>query len=468
MDLIRGFAEYIDEKNLVKSGDSILLGVSGGPDSLAMLDLFSRIKNKLKLKLVVFHLNHKFRREAGQEATFVSRTAERYQLKAIIEEYDVPGYIEEKGLSPEEAAREIRFQLLFKWAGKLKINKIALAHNRDDLVETIFLNLVRGTGLKGLTGIDPLTEINNLEIIHPLLDISRKDIEKYCHIRGLQPRYDPTNEETLYTRNKIRHKVIPYLEKEINPGLKEVIARMAEIIREEDCFLRELAKRNLEEVLIEKRGNKIVLSLSGLKEIPRVIRRRIFRMVISTLKGDHVDLYSYHYQAIDDLILTGSTGKMIDLKDNLKVKRLYDQLIFDQNGFTEGYAEFNFKLTVPGEVNLPGDRVLKAETSPYFTGWRKLALKPEICLCDADKVKPPLTVRNRRPGDRFTPLGMKGVKKLKDFFIDEKIPERERNRIPLVLDSTGKIIWIAGLRIDDRFKVTDKTERFLKLHLKGD
>lgn len=468
MELINEFTDYIINNNLIEKKDSLLLGVSGGPDSLTMLDLFCRIKEQFAFELIVFHLNHKFRSEASEEASFVAKTAQEYQLKSVIEEFDVPAYIEEKGLSSEEGAREIRFKFLLKWANSLGLKKIALAHNRDDLVETVFLNLVRGTGLKGLSGIAPVTRLDKIEIIHPLLIFSREDIEQYCIIRGLKPVHDATNKETVYTRNKIRHRVIPYLEREINSGVKETIARMAVNIREEDAFLNQLADENLDNILLEKGDKEVVLSLSLLKKVPVVLRKRIFRSLVSMIKGNDLDLYSYHLNMLEDLVLRGSTGKMITLKGNLRVKRAYDKLIFRLNDSEDDNISFSQQLSVPGKIELPGRKIIETEILPFFPDWRKRAVKKEVCLCDADQVELPLTVRNREPGDRFIPLGMTGEKKLKDFFIDEKIPQTERNHTPLILDKRGRIIWLAGLRMDERFKITSNTNTILKLYFKAE
>ncbi len=470
MELINKFKTYIKSKSLIEADDSILLGVSGGPDSLTMLDLFDRIRHNFNLEIVVFHLNHKFRNEAEEEAEFVAEFCSKLRIKAIIEEFDVPSLVEDEGLSPEEAARQVRFDRMKKQADNLNIKKIALAHNKNDLVETIFLHIFRGTGLKGLSGIDPVNEVSGFKFIHPLLNIYRQEIEDYCQYRGLKPRHDPTNEKTIYTRNKIRHDIIPYIEREINPGLKNVMYQMSNIVREENEFLDQQADKELKEIVIKQKKFKIVLSLSGLKEISAVLRRRIIQKVIYRLKEENVDLYYEHFKAVEVLIFDGTTGKKLDLPDNIKVKRVYDRIIFQRGEFSRALNNYSLELEVPGSVELPDNRKLIAECGKKESDWQLQARKEKICFCDAVKVNLPLKVRNRRDGDRFCPLGMEGLKKIKDFFIDEKIPRVKRDSIPIIIDNEGKIIWIAGMRIDDRFKVTAKTENIIKLILieKGD
>lgn len=464
MALLERFKEYLIKENLIEKGDSILLAVSGGPDSLAMLDLFCRIKDEYNLNLLVFHLNHMFRQEAFAEALFVKDVAENYGLQVILEEFNVPEYIASHGYSPEEGARKARFYFLQKWASQYKIRKIGLAHNKDDLVETVFLNILRGTGLKGLAGILPLTERDGLFIIHPLLDILRLEIEDYCRKRNLNPRFDRTNEELIYTRNKLRNKIIPELEKEINPGLKGVVYRMALNIREEEAYLNKLASEKYKEALLKRDKEKLILSLEFLAREERVIRRRIVQNAIRELKGNDLDLYAVHYEAIEDLILSSQTGKYITLPEGIELRRSYGELIFTRNSPDLAEEDIIELLEIPGEV-VWGDFLLKAEILQQSEKWREERGNKKLCFCDLKKVKGPLTIRKRRAGDSFYPFGLQGSKKVKDFFIDEKIPVTERDKIPLVLDKEGNIIWVAGYRPDGRFKVEGDTEEILRIEI---
>jgi len=216
MDIYKEFFSYLKQNYLVENGDSILLAVSGGPDSLAMFDLFCRVSDEIGLDLSVFHLNHLMRKEAKNDADFVASICKEYEIDFFLEEVDVPEYVDRKGLSPEEGARKKRFECMNRIANKHLIDKVSLGHNKDDQVETVLLNLFRGAGLKGLSGISPVSYWKGMEIIHPLLIFSREDIEKYCDFRNLSPCIDKTNKQKIYTRNKVRHSVIPAIEKEIN------------------------------------------------------------------------------------------------------------------------------------------------------------------------------------------------------------------------------------------------------------
>jgi tRNA(Ile)-lysidine synthase len=468
LDLLYEFQDYIKKESLLKFNESILLGVSGGPDSLTMLDLFSRIRNEYGLNLVVFHLNHMFREEAYDEAKFVAGVSAKYNIKSIIKTFDVPSLVSSKGLSPEEAARMVRFDIMFRLCRELNIAKVALAHNQDDLVETVLLHMFRGTALKGLSGIRPVSYIDNVFIIHPLLSMWRSKIEAYCKYRGLEPRYDRTNKETIYTRNKIRHKVIPLIEKEINPQFKGLVSRMASILRDEDAFINEIVEETYKDVIIKEEKDKVIIPLNSIQNIPGVIRQRIIQKIYYYLKGNFADFYYEHYQAIDDLIFSGTTGKMLDLPEGIKVMREYERVIFKKGEFNRRTDSFFMSLKVPGFVELLNGKKIQASVLPYNKNWQLLQRSKNICLCDFSKVETPLVVRNRKNGDRFIPLGMKNMKKIKDFFIDKKIPQRERDRIPIILDKRGIIIWIAGFRIDERIKLGKKTEKILRLEfIKG-
>ncbi|HLV09749.1 MAG TPA: tRNA lysidine(34) synthetase TilS [Halanaerobiales bacterium] len=466
MKLFQDFKNYIKQNNLFNKGETLLLGVSGGPDSLTMLDLFYRLKEEYYLKLIVFHLNHRFRAEGVLEAEFVKKQADKFGLKAVIEEYDVPAYIKEKGVSPEEGARDIRFSLMKKYACKYKLKKISLGHNRDDLVETVFLNLLRGTGLKGLTGIAPLQSYGGLKIIRPLLNIYRHEIEEYCKEKHLEPVQDPSNKENIYTRNKLRNELIPYLEREINNGIKETIARMAENIKLEDDFMSETATRQLREIRSAKSENVIVLSLEKLSNLHLALRNRVIKKAIGIIKGDYTDLYSYHYQDLNKLILRGQTGKYIELPDGIRARRSYDKFILERDSGTKGdNIPFLYKLSIPGKVSLAGKCSLSAEVYNKLSSWKEISLDPGVCVLDLRKLNLPLRIRNRKPGDCFQPLGMEGFKKLKDYFIDEKIPAGKRDKIPLVVDNDDNIVWVAGHRMDERFKVSEETNKFLILRI---
>lgn len=466
MDLIERFADFLDEKSLIKEGDRILLAVSGGPDSLTMLDLFHRLSAQRSLSILVFHLNHGFRQSADCDQKFVKKFCQKIGVNVIIKKSDVPAAAKEGGLTPEEAGRRERLKYMKQIIQKRNFDKAALAHNRDDLVETVLFNLFRGTGLRGLKGISSQSEIRGLKIIHPLLFCWREEIEKYCSFRELQPVMDPTNRESDYSRNKIRNRVIPYLEKEINPGLKKVVFNTAEIMEDIDNYLYQKQREVKDRVIAEERTDRVILDLNQLKSLHPVIRYRIIRDSIEKVKGASGDVYYEHYSAVDDLIFNLPTGKKLDLKGNIEVKKQYDSLIIVKESASVYNEKYSFKLNIPGETEVPGDKKIAVK---FFKGQDPTRMpdfgSSNICYCDFHTLSLPLVVRNRRRGDRIQLLGMEGRKKIKDFFIDHKIPVPERDLIPLIVDNEGEIIWIAGWRMNERCKVKPDSKTIIKFIL---
>ncbi|MGM0409805.1 MAG: tRNA lysidine(34) synthetase TilS [Bacillota bacterium] len=465
MNIYNLFKNYLKKNSLLKNNDKILLGVSGGPDSLTMLDLFFRLRSEMNIELAVFHLNHLFRKEAKDEAEFVKKVSNRYNIDCYVKEFDVPAYAKENSLSPEQAARNIRINSLFNRAKKIRADKIALAHNKNDLVETVLLNLFRGSSLSGLSGIEAKTKIKDFTIIHPLLEINREKIEKYCQKNNLNPRHDKSNDEKNYTRNKIRHDIIPYIEKEINPAVIDVVSRSAKIFEDENNYLEKLSVTKLEEILIEKKENKIILSLKKLKDLKEVMKRRVLFKAIYKLKDEKSDIYLKHYDEIKKLLKKSSGTKNIDLPDEIVVKRIYDQLIIQKDISEDKIKNYSFDLKLGKRTKISNSQKLKTKVLNLKNSWKKEAIKSKKCLIDYDKVTFPLVVRNRRKGDRFRPLGLNGSKKIKDFFIDEKVPKNERNKIPLVVDANGIIVWVVKFRIDERVKIDKNTTKVLELTL---
>lgn len=465
MEIYNRFKKFVKKKNLIKEGDKFLLGVSGGPDSLTMFFLFLQLSREFELDFSVFHLNHLFRKEASDEAEFVRRLCNDHDVNCFIKKFDVPFFAEEKSLSFEQAARQIRMQFLFSRAKKIKTKKIALAHNKDDLVETVFLHMIRGSALSGLTGIEPLTEIGDFQITHPLLSISRADIEAYCKEKNLKPRRDQSNQETVYTRNKIRHKIIPYIEDEINPSVKDVVARMASLIKEENDFLENLSREKLKEVLIKREKNRVILSLEKLSGISKVIKRRLLFNTIYSIKDERADIYFKHYQEIKKLFEKGATGNSIDLPGKITIKRSYKRLIIQKGERSSPIANFLVEMNIPGLSSFADGKKIISKVIFKDDNWNNRAQKRYKCLIDFKNVEFPLYIRNRREGDRFKPLGMDGYKKIKDFFIDEKVKKTKRDRIPIIVDNNGIIVWIVGFRIDDRVKVCQNTEKIIEITL---
>ena len=273
LKLLSRCKEFCQKENLVEPGDSILLAVSGGPDSLAMLDIFDRLRSEWKLEIGVFHLNHCLRDKAKSEADFVKKLCERRQIDCWIEEVEVAEIKERKGGSIEEIAREVRLALLCKYAKNNAVDSIALGHQANDRAETLIFNLLRGAGMSGLTGISPRSFHRDFPFIRPLLIFTREQLKKYCRERSLEPRIDASNFSTEYDRNKIRQELIPYLENNFNPELISVLNSTADLLRSEDNFLQKLAHEVFTQHAKKVEDHRIDLKIEPLKKIEAVLRR---------------------------------------------------------------------------------------------------------------------------------------------------------------------------------------------------
>jgi len=425
--------------------------VSGGPDSVAMLDCLLR----LGYRPVVAHLNHGLRgREADADEDFVRRLAGSLDLTIYVKRVDTEALSREKGVSIEEAGRGARYLFFWDIMGKTGCARTALAHHRDDQAETVLMRMLRGSGPEGLRGMEP---VRDGVFIRPMLYVSRQDILAYCDKRGLKYRTDATNADTGYQRNSIRHELLPRLE-QYNPKVREALCRTAEIMRNEDACMAEYGGK-LYAGMASLTDGAITLPIDKLQEVPEAMRRRILRRAVAEA-GNMRDVGYDHIESILDL-MTGP-GSAVQLPGGIRAETKGESLRIFLDEAEDPCPPYEYDLPVPGNVDIPeaGVRIMCEETAaPYFD-------ENTVCV-DGDKIQGPLRVRNRRRGDRFFPYNGPGSKKLKDFLIDEKIPRGKRDRIPLVVDDRG-ILWVAGLRTADPYKVDDTTKRLLKLSMHGE
>lgn len=464
--MVEKVLEYIKKHNMLEPGHKVVVGVSGGADSLALIHILGQITKYMPLTLYVAHVNHGLRGQAAREdADFVAAFAREWGYDFFLKEAKVAELAKEWGLSEEEAGRKVRYDFFREVLNKVGGHRIALAHHRDDQAETILHNIIRGTGLAGLSGIKPVRD----EIfIRPLLEISRKEIEDYCHKQGLKYRIDHTNEETIYTRNRIRHVVIPMIEEHFNPNFSSSLVRMGDILREEEDFLAHYTSQVFEKIAKHK-DNEVKISLSDFLTCHKAIQARLIRHGLELLKKDLVGIEQVHIEGVLSLALNSNVGAILNLPHDILASKDYDYLVLSIGKTTKGnnfvpVPEFLYELPIPGQVFIPE---LGVEISAEPMEKSTVLNKGNKCIyIDAEAVQEDkLVVRNRRNGDRFKPLGMKGTKKLKDFFIDNKIPRHKRDSIPLVVDRYN-IIWVVGHQISQDYRVTKDTKRLLRLEIK--
>ena len=315
--------ETIKKYELIQAKDKIVLGVSGGPDSISMLDILRQIREEFDFEIVVAHINHMIRKEAIQDEKYVKKYCEKNNIKCFVKRIDVIDIANNKKIGTEEAGRLVRYDFFDEVLKQTGSNKIAIAHNKNDKIETIIMHLLRGSGLSGLKGIEPIRE----NVIRPLIECERKEIEKYCDENKLEPRIDKTNFENDYTRNKIRNIVIPYIEKELNPNIIETIDRLSEVVKKEDRYLEKVASNVYEKILIKQEPGQIILELKEFNEQDEVIKSRIILYTVKKLFGSSQGIEKIHINDIIKLCNNNIGNKY--LTPNKKIKILVkDKKIF--------------------------------------------------------------------------------------------------------------------------------------------
>jgi tRNA(Ile)-lysidine synthase len=462
--LAKRVIDFIREHNLFSAGDRLVVAVSGGADSVCLLHILAQWRKELGVELHVAHLNHQLRGvESDSDADYVSALACRLDVPATIECRDVAAYRDQKGVSLEEAARDLRYSFLSDAASVVGASKVVVGHTRDDHVETVLLHLLRGAGTAGLCGLQPRSVLpygensGQIEVVRPLLALSRQETLDYCQRYNLAPRSDSSNVSPSFLRNRVRLELLHVL-RSYNPGIDKVLLRLADIAGDDISFIEKQASL-LWKKLASEEDDIIYLDMSQMVASPRAMQRQIFRRAVKELRGNLKDVEADHIEAMMDF-LSKPAGKKLCLPDGLTLSTQYGRLVL-----ASAQASIcplpplkgTFSIKIPGETDLPGWRVRASIIQELVGCDNGLAAS-----FDLNKVGRELTVRQRRPGDRFQPLGMSQAKKLQDFMVDSRIPYSWRDSVPLIC-SPEQILWVVGWRIDDRAKVTENTKDILCL-----
>jgi len=432
MDLLPQVQRTITNWQMIKSREKLLVAVSGGPDSVALLDILWRLAQKLQLELVVVHLNHALRGgTADQDQKFVEELACKLSLPFFTEKVAVASMAQERGLTVEEAGRAARYDFFGRVALNVGAQKVALGHNADDQAETVLMRLIRGTGARGLGGMKPIGEHSGLRVVRPIIECTRDQIEAYCRWAGLDPRIDITNNQLLYFRNRIRHRYLPLLQEE-NPALRRSLAQTAQILRSEDEYL------DCEAQKLCQGWQEGEIPIADL-EVHPALARRALRLAISRWYGE-----SWGFEHLESILaLRYEDESRLSLPGGREAVRLGNVLILGAPP-SVSVPSFHYLLPCPGTAWIP-------EWDLKLVIWLTRDYEPgpgrEYFLLE--ELKLPLAVRTRRRGDRFQPRGVPGTKKLKDWFGDAKLPKSSRERIPLLVDREG-ILWVAARRRSGR------------------
>ncbi len=445
-----------------------MIAVSGGPDSVCLLYILAELRKALGLDLHIAHLNHELRgKDSDADARYVAGLARRLKIPATIESRDVKARRKERGLSVEEAAREVRYDFLSQVAKAAGADRVAVGHTADDHIETVLMHLLRGSGTRGLRGLLPVSRLQSasgvLTVIRPLLALNREETVSYCRRHRLKPRTDKSNLSPGPFRNRIRRSLLPELKK-YNPAVEDALIRTAAIATDDYDFIDREADHLWHGAAREKNG-AVIIDKKALIALPVSLKRSLLRRAVESVLGSLKDIEAGH---VEDVLhaLDKPAGKVIGLPSGLSFIIEYDKFILSKD--TASLCPFpaiagETTLNVPGFTRLPGWDIEASVLSPSEYGEEKGG---NFSACfDFDRAGSGLIVRSRRPGDRFQPLGMKQPKKLNEFMIDARIPQQWRRRVPVVA-LPERIIWVVGYRIDDRARVTSATSKVLRLIFK--
>jgi len=445
---------YMEEYQMVNENDTIVAGVSGGADSVCLFLLLEEYCRQKNARFVVVHLNHKIRAEAGDDARFVKELCEEFGVTLHLFEEDVEAYAKQHGLGTEEAGRIARYrafeQVLNEYGGN---GKIAVAHHKGDLAETVLFHLFRGSGITGLTGIAPVRG----NVIRPLLDITREEIEAFLLEKGRKWCIDSTNEENTYTRNKIRNVVFPYAEKEICPQAATHVANAAKELAQIKDFLDELTTEAIKEAVVFDDGEASITVDSFLAK-NEVIRKQVVLRVLEYLTPARRDIGSVHVNDVLSLF-EKENGKQINLPYKLTATKVYDRVVIKRQ--EQEMGEWSAPVAIPGKVTGNFGETIEFTVFNYDNSM-EIPRKRYTKWFDYDKIISCLELRNRRTGDYLT-ISSDGKKKsVKEYFIEEKIPREERDKRLLLADG-NHILWVTGMRISEYYKVTEQTKTILQV-----
>lgn len=439
--ILRTIAKF----HMLNKGDKVLVGFSGGSDSMALLYVLDNLRNLLDIKLYALHINHQLRAQAANEdEKFAKATCKKIGVPFLSRKVNVKRFAKKHKLSLEEAARILRYHCLVETAKKFNCNKIALGHHANDNVETVIINLIRGTGLAGLAGIPPKRD----NIIRPLIETDRSEIIEYLKTNKLNYCHDLTNLELGLRRNYIRHKIIPLLE-ELNPNLAETVMRNSQIVRTIDNDIILMAQQAQQTVLNKSDKGRIKLDIKKLLSYNHSIQREIIKEILPTLE----------FKEIESLLELANkpSGKRLEINPTLSVWKEYNYLHIIKN-IPKTLEPINktWKVNIGKATIIPN---LGLELFADFKKDVKMSFDDKSALFDKSQIALPLSIRLRKPGDRFTPFKGK-EKKLKDVLINDKIPVRMRDQLPLLCDANN-ILWIIGSRRSNIGLITNKTKECL-------
>jgi tRNA(Ile)-lysidine synthase len=466
-DLTRTVLNTIRQHEMFEPGDSVVVAVSGGPDSVCMLRVLDELSGALSLQLVVAHVDHVTRNgESHRDAAFVERLADSMGLECHIETIDVAGS-KPPGVSFEIAARRARYEFLENLARNTRSSKIAVGHTANDQAETMLMRLMAGTGRRGIAGMRPVRPLGDVVVVRPLIDVKRTEIMGYLESRKITFQIDRTNLDRRYNRNKVRLDLIPTLEREYNPNVADALCRAARLLQEEEDYLSACARETAAQVVLHEDTSAIAMSRPAYSAASPVLRRRLLIDLVRKVSEATARPTLESIESADRLCVDGRTGSRMVVCKDVEVAVEADRLLVRKlrSCYSEPRTASVTDVSLPGravveELGVEVETILVQRTQSIEELIARCG--PERQLFDADTVEGDLHIRAPLPGDSFYPLGLGGRKKLSDYFTDEKVPRDRRRRTALLL-SGDDIMWVAGGAMDDRFKLTDATRTVLEV-----
>ena len=465
----------ISDYDMLHSGDTLLVAVSGGPDSVALLHVMLELSEIFSLKLGIAHLNHTLRgQESDNDALFVELMARRLNLSFYLSKKNVLQYQRNNRLSLEDAARRVRYSFFSETAERYGFDRIATGHHSDDNAELVLMNILRGSGHKGISGIPPVRKIFGSKqlVIRPLIKLTRADILLFLKEQHIEYVVDQSNYDTSLLRNRIRYNLIPELKKLYNPGVTEALNRLSAIVSDEEKWIDDLTNSIFEKNKQLRNESRIGLSIVGIESIDVAALRRVLRQAVKIVKGNLKSITFAHINSIINLLKNGSSSWNLDLPVGIRIQRSYGILFVskEEKMQLKSLPVFVYMVQQPesgGSFLLLPDRLAISIKFTVVENMRTVNLrnhKKKTAFFDMDALNFPLMVRNLMPGDRFRPLGCSGTQKVKKYFINKKVPRQDRACTPVLLNKE-KIIWLAGHQIDESAKIKDSTVKVLKVEL---
>jgi tRNA(Ile)-lysidine synthase len=449
---------FMDKHGLWKENTTILVGVSGGPDSMALLHFLKERKERRGWKLVAISVDHGLRgAESRSDAEFVQEVCDKWGVLSKIVTLDVPAWKISHQQSTQVAAREVRYRYFEEQMRDYQADSLFLAHHGDDQAETIMMRMARGANPAAVSGMAVRRNLASGELIRPMLACSKEQIQQYCERYGVPFRIDPSNASVDYTRNYFRHRVLQPI-KEAYPSFHQHAQRFSEALKADEAYLAEQAAKMFKEaVAYDPEKQAATFEIARFCTYPIALQRRVFHLILNYLyQALPVDLHHRHEAQFFELIASSKANSSLDFPAGLQLTKSYSRLFISFRD--EAKDLFHYTLHAPGCVTLPDGSLLTAAFTPHQT-----EENPYIFVIPLEDITLPLKVRTRKNGDKMKLRGMRGTKKVKDIFIDGKIPALQRQDWPIVEDATGIILWLIGLRKGETGRTTGKTGNYLRL-----